>query len=205
MYYSFNIDDELKPSLIMAESIFRQNGIFIYPTDTIYGIGGNPFKKKVKDKIIHLKKRDDSKYFIFLIGSIEMLTEYIDANSSKVKMLENIWPAPVSVILKLKNKYAEQLQQDTAAFRIPKNEFCIKLLNNIRLPLISTSVNKMGEKPLNDYNEIIKQFSDQVDAVFYSGTKNSPVSSMIVDMTGNEPKLIREGSTNFMDLLKKLS
>lgn len=205
MYYSFNIDDEFKPSLIMAESIFRQNGIFIYPTDTIYGIGGNPFKKEVREKIIHLKKRDQSKNFIFLIGSIELLTEYIDTQSSKLKFLDKIWPAPVSAVLKLKKKYVEQLEQETAAFRIPQNKFCLELLNMIKSPMISTSVNVEGQIPLNDFNEIIKRFSNQVDAVFYSGKKNPSISSTIVDMTGNEPKLIREGTTNFMDLLNKIS
>ena len=71
--------------------------------------------------------------------------------------------------------------------------------------MISTSVNVEGQIPLNDFNEIIKRFSNQVDAVFYSGKKNPSISSTIVDMTGNEPKLIREGTTNFMDLLNKIS
>ncbi len=201
----FDIDSDFKRSLIQAENIFIQNGIFIYPTDTIYGIGGNPFDKKVKGRINQLKKRDKSKNFIFLIGSIKLIEEFVITDPISLNKIDKVWPASVSVILKLKPKYALQLKQNTVAFRIPSNKFCLELLNRINSPIISTSVNEEGKNPLNDYEEIIMQFSDKVDAVFYSKKKHSVLSSTIIDLTGNEPKLIRQGATNFMDLLNKIS
>jgi L-threonylcarbamoyladenylate synthase len=204
MNKTYNIVTEFNESLKKAENIFNQNGIFIYPTDTIYGIGGNPFSREAMERIIRIKKRDESKSFIFLIGTTGLLQEYIDTADSALNKINSIWPAPVSVIFKLNKKYKELLKQETCAFRIPKNKFCYDLLDRIQLPLISTSVNLEGKKPLNNYKEIITDFSEKVDAIFYSVSENESISSTVIDMTENEPKLIREGMIKFMDLLEKL-
>ena len=204
MNHLFNIDSHFDQSVVEAENIFNNNGIFIYPTDTIYGIGGNPFNISVNRKIILLKKRDESKNFILLAGSVKIVEKYIDADSFLLEKLYGIWPAPVSLIFKLKNKYEEIFRQQTVAFRIPENEFCMKLLNRIKSPLISTSVNPEGESPLNNYEQIVDKFRNQVDAIFFTKKQNPVISSTVVDLTSDEPKLIREGVINFMDLLKKL-
>ena len=103
MNHLFNIDSHFDQSVVEAENIFNNNGIFIYPTDTIYGIGGNPFNISVNRKIILLKKRDESKNFILLAGSVKIVEKYIDADSFLLEKLYGIWPAPVSLIFKLKN------------------------------------------------------------------------------------------------------
>ena len=205
MKHIFNIDNQFDQSIAEAEKIFNNNGIFIYPTDTIYGIGGNPFNVDVKNRITQLKKRDESKNFIFLIGDIDLVNKYVDSNSETIEKLNKIWPAPVSFILKLNKQFKTQFKQQTAAFRISQNKFCKELLNRIKSPLISTSANQEGEKPLNDYIEIIEKFGNQVDAIFYTEQQKPAISSTVVDLSSGKPELIREGVVNFMDLLKKFS
>lgn len=199
-----NIDEALEDGIKTAKKIFFEGGIFVYPTDTIYGIGANPFNADAIDKIIKLKERDLGKTFILLIGSIKSLLNYVELKSENhLDFLISLWPNPVSVILNLNSKNRELLGRENSAFRIPNNRFCSKLLSEIDLPLISTSVNKSNMPPLLEPSLIIDDFSSEVDAIFYTEKKSYFESSTIIDLTGNRPLLIREGKMKFKDLMDK--
>ena len=201
-----NIDDHFDESIKLAQELFFKGSIFIYPTDTIYGFGGNPFNEEAIKKISEVKGKTNWRRYIFLISDIEVLKNYTEINSEKyLDFLLSIWPNPVSVILKLNDRYQEILQMETAAFRIPNHGCCFKLLSELKMPLISTSVNRTGNEPLNDPSMIMQEFSNEVEAIFYSKTKSFVEASTVIDLSGDQPKYIREGRIKFVDLMKKLS
>lgn len=200
-----NIDDRFDESVNLASELFLKGSIFIYPTDTIYGFGGNPFNDTAIKKIGKVKGKDNWRRYIFLISDLEMLKNYAYINSEKyLDFLLSIWPNPVSAILKLNEKYQELLHSATGAFRIPNHRFCKSLINEIKMPLVSTSVNRTGKEPLNHPSQIIQEFANEVDAIFYSEKKSFFEASTLIDLTKNEPVLVREGRIKFVELLKKL-
>lgn len=201
-----NIDERFEESISIATELFLKGSIFIYPTDTIYGFGGNPFNEIAIKKISEVKGKINWRRYIFLISDIELLKNYADINSEKyLDFLLSIWPNPVSVILKLNIKYQELLQADTGAFRIPNHRFCYKLISELKMPLVSTSVNRTGNEPMNDSSMIIQEFSNEVDAIFYSDKKSYFEASTLIDLSKDEPVLIREGRIKFVELMKKLN
>jgi len=201
-----NIDEEFDRSIEEARRLFLAGQIFIYPTDTLYGIGGNPFDKSVILRINALKQRNELKHFILLINNIKNLIAYVEFSSDKhVKILQNLWPGPVTVIFRTNSNAAEQLDSKTIAFRVPNNKFCLNLLSQIKMPLISTSVNKSEETPILDYVEINEKFKSKVDAIFYTKQKRDNIPSTIVDLTEKEPKIIREGKIKVVELLRKFN
>lgn len=201
-----NIDKNFDESIQLAQELFLKGSIFIYPTDTIYGFGGNPFNDEVINKISNIKGKTNWRRYIFLISDIETLKSYVEINSEKyLDFLLSVWPNPISVILKLNQHYRDILKMETAAFRIPNHRFCLKLVNELKMPLISTSVNRTGNEPLNDPSMIMQEFANEVDAIFYSETKSFVEASTIIDLSSEEPKFIREGRIKFVDLMKKLS
>ena len=201
-----NIDENLESAITHAKELFLKGSIFIYPTDTIYGFGGNPFNEETIKRISAVKGKQDWRRYIFLISDIEILKNYAEINSERyLDFLLSIWPNPVSVILKLNSKYREIFKSETGAFRIPNNRFCSKLLNELKMPLISTSVNRTGAEPMNDPTMIIQEFGNEVDAVFFSENKSFFEASTLLDLTTDDPKLVREGRIKFVDLIKKLS
>jgi L-threonylcarbamoyladenylate synthase len=203
---SINIDNNFEESIKLAQELFLKGAIFIYPTDTIYGFGGNPFNDEVINKISSVKGKTNWRRYIFLISDIETLKYYVEIKSEKyLDFLLSVWPNPISVILKLNKHYQDLLKMETAAFRIPNHRFCLKLVNELKMPLISTSVNRTGNEPLNDPSMIIQEFANEVDAIFYSETKSFVEASTIIDLSSEEPKFIREGRIKFVDLMKKLS
>jgi len=199
-----NIDDDQIEASKFAAELYSKGEIFIYPTDTIYGVGGNPFKKTAVDKINELKSRTEKKQFILLIGNVEILLNYVELEDKlNLDILNKIWPAPVSVILKLNNKTSKKLNAKTAAFRIPENQFCQHLLNQIKAPLISTSVNRSNKKPLTNLTKIKDEFESEVKAIFYTENKLTRAASTLIKLTGKNPVLLREGRIKFVDLLQK--
>ncbi len=201
-----NIDERFEESISIASELFLKGSIFIYPTDTIYGFGGNPFNEMAIKKISEVKGKINWRRYIFLISDIEILKNYTDIDSERyLDFLLSIWPNPVSVILKLNKKYQELLQAETGAFRIPNHRFCYKLISELKMPLVSTSVNRTGNEPLNDSSMIIQEFSNEVDAIFYSNKKSYFEASTLIDLSKDEPALIREGRIKFVELMKKLN
>lgn len=201
-----NIDENFDESIKLATELFLNGSIFIYPTDTIYGFGGNPFNEIAIKKISDVKGKTNWRRYIFLISDIEMLKNYTNINSEKyLDFLISIWPNPVSVILKLNKKYQELLNSETGAFRIPNHRFCRKLISEIKMPLISTSVNRTGNEPLNHPSQIIQEFENEVDAIFYSDKKSFFEASTLIDLSKDEPLLVREGKIKFVELMKKLN
>ena len=201
-----SIDDNSVRAVKLAAELYLKGEIFIYPTDTIYGVGGDPFNDAAVVKINELKNRTENKQYILLIDSVETLLDYIELEDKKhLDFLNKIWPAPVSVILKLNDKTSRQLNAKTAAFRIPGNRFCQNLLHQLKAPLISTSVNRSNKKPLTNHLKIKTEFESEVSAIFYTKSKLTSAASTLIKLTGKNPVLLREGRIKFVDLLQKFS
>ncbi|GMU86140.1 MAG: threonylcarbamoyl-AMP synthase [Ignavibacteriales bacterium] len=201
---AINIDVNPAEGIEQAVRVFYEGGIFIYPTDTIYGIGGNPFNADTMERITQLKRRDEKKHYIMLMGNIETLLRYVDLKTElHMDFLNSLWPNPVSVVLRLNKNTRNLWGQEDAAFRIPNHNFCRKLLNTLNTPLISTSVNRSGEPPLNDYSQIIGGFSENTDLFLYSTGIQLNQGSTLIRLTGTHPELMREGKVPFSDILSK--
>ena len=195
-----NIDTTPELAVNRASKNFNCGDIFIYPTDTIYGLGCNPFNKVSLQNLNDIKGRVATKQYILLVDSLEMLFEYVEQpDEQKIKMLNRKWPNPISVILRLNEDTKRSLGSDTAAFRIPDNIFCINLLNQIKTPLVSTSVNITGEKQLNTFSEIKREFADKVSAIFYTFNETDAEASTLIDLTESKPTVLREGKIKFIE------
>ena len=201
-----NVDSDIEFAVSEAKKIFHSGGIFIYPTDTIYGFGCNPFNDKALQTLNSIKGRGEQKQYILLVDSVSTLLNYIDLDDDQIiAMLKNIWPNPISFILNLNYKTRNLLKYDAAAFRIPNNTFCLDLLSELKAPLVSTSVNFSNQQPLTDYLSINNKFGDRVDAIFFMNENENTGESTLVDLTKKPPKILREGKINFMELWQKLS
>ncbi len=202
----FNIDNNIDEAVQKAKRLYLEGTIFIHPTDTIYGFAANPFNEDAVNKIVEIKQRPSGKKYILLINNVDSLLTYTDIDSEKhLDFLISIWPNPVSVVLKLNKKTSKILNMETAAFRIPNNRFCLKLLDAVNMPVISTSVNRSNEKPLFDPVMIRDEFGSEVETIFYTNKKLMHEYSTLIDLTNNKLNLVREGKIKFDDLLKKLN
>jgi L-threonylcarbamoyladenylate synthase len=196
-----NIDNDPELAVNFASKVYNSGHIFIYPTDTIYGFGCNPFNSNSLKKLDAIKNRVSKKGYILLIDSLEMLFKYaVMPDEKQIELLNRIWPNPVSIILKLNDTSKKKLNISSAAFRIPDNKFCISLLKKINTPLVSTSVNITGEKQLNNFMEIKREFAEKVSAIFYTKTETNDEPSTLIDLTKSKPVILRKGKIKFIEL-----
>ena len=174
----------------------KKGKIFIYPTDTIYGIGCIATNSKAIKKIRQIKERDKSPFSIIAPSKAWILD---NCEVSDIKYLDKL-PGPYTLILKLKNKTAISKETNprfkTLGVRIPKNWFS-KLLERANLTFITTSVNISGQKHLTNIKDLKKEIAEEVDYIIDSSTiKGKPSTikgkpSTIIDLTGNKVKQLR--------------
>lgn len=151
--------------------------IFIYPTDTVYGVGCDASNIESVKKIREIKKRDN-KPFSIVAPSISWIKE----NCIVDVKLEKYLPGAYTIILKKKNKNLLKHVSDNEyiGVRIPKSDFT-KKIQKTGVPFITTSVNFSGEKPANKIEEINKEILNKVDFIIDEGELNGKPSKLIIN------------------------
>ena len=152
--------------------------IFIYPTDTIYGLGCNALNKKSVLRIKEIKKRDFNKPLSVIAPSISWIEEncIVDVN------LDKYFPGPYTVVLKKKDdKFLDHVASgDSIGVRIPSSDFCDKI-KEIGVPFITTSVNLSGQEPVYKVEEVSDESREKVDIVIDEGELNGNPSTLIIN------------------------
>jgi len=162
----------------------KQGKLFIYPTDTIYGLGCNALNKKAVEKIRKIKQRDNKPLSV-IVPSFEWINKnlVVDKNIDLKKYL----PGPYTIILKKKNPNFLSWVSDTDSLgiRIPDNDFT-KIIQKSNLPFITTSVNLSGQPFLTNLKDLNPEIKKQVDEIINIGILNGKPSTLIIN--GEEVK-----------------
>ncbi|NLM01214.1 MAG: L-threonylcarbamoyladenylate synthase [Treponema sp.] len=169
-------------NILKIVSLLKKGKVGVIPTDTVYGISGKvPDTEKL---IFKIKGRIPEKAFIQLIAKKKDISNYTDTIIPN-SILKH-WPGPLTIIVKLKSS------EKSVAFRCPADRWLRILLNFCKFPLYSTSVNRTGSELKTNIKDIVSEFSNELDFIVDSGELNN-LPSTIVDLTGKEPKVLRQG------------
>ncbi|WP_428325741.1 L-threonylcarbamoyladenylate synthase [Nitrosopumilus sp.] len=184
-----------------ASQIIENGGIVVFPTDTVYGIGCNPYNKESAKKIYEIKSRDFSKPFPVLVYSKDIAEQIAEFDGISKKLVEKFWPGQLTIILKLKDmKLKESLNlADKIALRIPNHKCTLQLLEKCKC-LVGTSANVSGQSSFFDPQECIKNV-ENYDVFVDGGTITSKGESTIIEIQNEEIKIIREGSLSKEEIL----
>ncbi|MFN8012496.1 MAG: L-threonylcarbamoyladenylate synthase [Holophagaceae bacterium] len=179
--------------------LLRKDGVIAYPTDTLFGLGCLAHRKKAVDRIFAIKGRDARKPMSVLCGDFEMLCRYTrHLDTPTFRILKQLLPGPYTVLLPASREVPRYLESKGKAhpivgLRIPDHPFCIELVKLLGEPIITTSCNFAGEPPMTSAWEIEEVMGHALDLVVDCGEPVG-VGSTIVDLTGEEPLLVREGA-----------
>ena len=162
--------------------IIENGGVIIFPTDTVYGIGCNPYDANAVKKIYEIKSREKIKSLPVLASSIEIVKQISIIDEFTEKIIKKYWPGPLTLILKLKDKnLKESLNlEDKIAVRIPNSVCTLKLLNKCNL-LVGTSANVSGDSSFTDPQECMKNVKNY-DVFVDGGTITSKGESTIIEI-----------------------
>ena len=178
--------------------------VIIFPTDTVYGMGGRIDDIEALQKIYKLKRRPKEKRLAVLCASIEDIDKIAYLTEDAVKLINEYMPGGLTVILKTKEEFCNEFIFETIAVRIPNHELALRILRE-NGPMATSSVNVSGSVPLNDYIDIVKKFGNDVLYVYPNAVISQNESSTIVDLSKNGCTLIREGNLKFQEIVKFLN
>jgi L-threonylcarbamoyladenylate synthase len=173
--------------------VIENGGIAVFPTDTVYGLGCNPYNSSAVKKIYEIKSREKIKSLPVLAYSLDIVKKITCVDSFTEKIIERYWPGPLTLILKLTDqKLKKSLKlNDKIAIRIPDSECALRLLEKCNL-LVGTSANISGNESFMDPDECVKNIKNY-DIFLNGGTITSKGESTIIEIKNEKIEVIREG------------
>ena len=194
VYKEDNID------LKFIKKILDENGIIIYPTDTVYGVGASLKSLEGIEKIYKAKERAFNSPLIALLSKVEYVEKVAIVDEEKkeivVKLAEKFWPGALTIILNKRNSVPDIMVSggQTVGVRIPALKLAQDIIESVGGVLPTTSANISGESTPRSYEELNEIFKERVDIIIDGGKSPLGVESTIIDLTKDVPKILREGA-----------
>ncbi|MBL0701854.1 MAG: threonylcarbamoyl-AMP synthase [Desulfosarcina sp.] len=177
-----------------AVAILKKGGIISYPTDTFYGIGCDIMNKKAIERIYQIKQRNKNIPFSFICSGLKNISSYAKVSNYAYKTMKRLLPGPYTFILE-GSKIVPKImltKRKTAGIRVPDNNICIALVNELGNPVLSTSASKPDNTILNDPSFIQDYYDTRIDLVIDGGSVPGQPSS-VVSLIDDIPEVIRDG------------
>ena len=187
------MDEDLK----IALEVLKEGGTILYPTDTIWGMGCDATNPEAVRKIYEIKNRSDSKSMLVLVDSESRLLQYVDQVPEIAWQLIEVSIKPLTIIYPGAKNLAPNLiaENGSVGIRLPKDDFCQKLISRFKKPIVSTSANISGQKAPALFSEVSEEIISSVDyAVKWRRNDriSGEASSLIELGSGGEVKILRE-------------
>jgi len=178
-----------------AAEILDTGGIVVYPTDTIYGIGVDLFNKTAIERVLRIKKASDHKLLSFICQDLKEVSRWALIPDQAYPIMRRVLPGPYTFILRASREIPKIMLQKrkTVGIRIPDSAIPHALAAELGRPILSTSVPMGSDGYYTDPQEIAQTYNHNIDLILDAGIMfNSP--STVVDFSGSEPEIIREGA-----------
>lgn len=196
-----NCDEE---GITKASEVVKKGGVIIFPTDTLYGIGCDPYNYTSVKKIYELKSREERKQLPVLVFSKNVATMIADFDQISNVLAKKFWPGPLTLILNIKDENLKKsLNLDKKiAIRVPDNKCTLELLKKCNF-LVGTSANISGQEPFTDPSKCYKSIQG-FDLFLDGGKITGGVASTIVEVIDGKIKIHREGVLTIEEINKVL-
>src|SRR5438552_11725923 len=182
--------------------VLQKGGVIIYPTDTIYGLGCDIFQHRAIEKICRIKKIDPHKAQLsFICPDLSNLSDFAKQLSrTTYRLLKEYLPGPYTFILPASKQVPKILQnkKDTIGLRIPNNTIALTIIKELGHPLLSASLPVEAVEDYTDPEIMHEILGNEIDIIVDGGIVGT-VPSTIIDCTGDEPILIRQGAGEWME------
>ena len=198
-----NIDDAL---IRQAGDIIRAGGLVAFPTETVYGLGGDALNSEASEKIYAAKGRPSDNPLIVHIYRLEDLYRIADkVSENALKLADRFWPGPLTMIFKKKRSVPMETTGglDTVAVRMPDNRIAAEFIKASGGFIAAPSANLSGRPSPTGAKHVIEDMDGRIEMIIDGGASVIGLESTIVDMTGDVPMILRPGYING-DMVKQV-
>jgi L-threonylcarbamoyladenylate synthase len=184
-----------KETRVEAARIIAAGGVIAYLTDTFYGLGADPLNPAAVARIRALKGREDDKPILLLISDADEVDRFIEQSGFFKMIAMGKWPAPLTLIGVSRPEVPTELTAGTNSLglRLPDNESARSLVRACGGALTATSANVSGQPPARTAKEVENYFPEGIDLIIDGGDASATQPSTVLDLSGSEVRLIREG------------
>ncbi len=174
--------------------VLKGDGVIVYPTDTVYGLGCDIRSKKALDRVRRIKKIDNRRHLSFVFADLKAIAQYAQVNDSAYKILRRYLPGPYTFVLQATRLVPRIVltKRNEVGIRIPDNRICQALVAELGNPILSSSVRMPDDQLLDDPREIEKMYKGQVDLVVDGGIL-VPQPSSVITLLEDSPEILRAG------------
>jgi tRNA threonylcarbamoyl adenosine modification protein (Sua5/YciO/YrdC/YwlC family) len=179
-----------------AAAIVRAGGVLAYPTDSCYALGGHLGDKTIMTRIRAIRQVDEHHHFTLMCRNLAEISHYAKVDNRQYRLLKASTPGSYTFIFQATREVPRRLQhpkRNTIGLRIPDHPVVQALLTELNEPLLSSTLMLPGDEfPLNDAEEIRDRLEHHVELVLDGGACGLEMST-VIDRTGDEPELVRQG------------
>ena len=178
----------------LAIEYLNDDEVISLPTETVMGLAIKASSILAYNKLIEIKNRPLNKAFPFIVSSIEDIDKYAYVDEITRKVINAYMPGPLTIILRKKESLDSRVTngQDTIAIRIPNDKTLLKIVKELKEPILLTSANKSGEPPCLSSEEAMNIFNDEVPIII-KGKCEFNIASTIIEIKDKNVNIIREG------------
>jgi release factor glutamine methyltransferase len=189
----------------LAANVLRDGGIVVFPTETVYGIGAAATSCFGPQEIIDIKMRPANKPLPWLVETEGALDIYgVDVPEYAHNLAKKFWPGALSLVVKASDKVGRDFRdaRGTVALRCPDHDLVQELIRAAGGPIIATSANTSGKPAPGSFEELEERIIAHADLTLDGGETHHGVASTVVDCTGPEPVVLREGAVPEAEIME---
>ena len=178
----------------LAVEYLNNEEVIALPTETVMGLAIKASSFIAYQKLVEVKNRPSNKAFPFIVSSVEEIEKYAVLDEISKKIINAYMPGPLTIILKKRDCVDDRItnNKETIAIRIPDDKTLLKIVKELKEPILLTSANKSGENACLNSDEVNEIFKDEVSLII-KGKCNYNIASTIVEIIDNKVNIIREG------------
>lgn len=179
----------------------------VFPTDTLYGLGADAFSASALERVFAIKGRPSGLALPLLVSSwdqVKLVAREVPETGRRLASM--FWPGPLTLVLPKVAHLPDLVtgDGDTVAVRMPDHVVALALIQQLGGPITGTSANRSGMADLLTLEAVSAHLGGLVDVVIPSGPAPNGRPSTVVDVTSNEPQLLRQGALSFQEVLAAL-
>jgi len=188
-----------------AVQIVKEGGLVVYPTDTVYGLGCDPFNVNAVKRVMKVKGRS-KKPLPVLVASLEEAGEIAHITDEAYRLANKLWPGALTMILRKKPALSNVVTcgLNSVGIRSPNHATALKLIQLSGGFLIGTSANLTGKKSPRTAEEAAKQVGKHVDLILDAGASPIGIDSTIIDLASRSPRIVRPGPVGAREIAEAL-
>jgi tRNA threonylcarbamoyl adenosine modification protein (Sua5/YciO/YrdC/YwlC family) len=195
-FFSIHPDNPQLRLIRQAAAIVHAGGVIAYPTDSCYALGGQLGDKNIMTRIRAIRQVDEQHHFTLMCRNLSEISQYAKVDNSQYRLLKATTPGSYTFIFQATREVPRRLlhpKRNTIGLRIPDHPVAQALLAELGEPLLSSTLILPGDElPLNDPGEIRDRLEHHIELILDGGACGLEMST-VIDLTGDTPKLARQG------------